>query len=71
MLSREGTSTFKAPDRPDIFNVNLYQPGPGEYNAKGKEGFGIGEVRRNAFGVKTKRFNPDDTIVPGPGQYPP
>jgi len=28
-------------------------------------------VRRNAFGLKTKRFGPDDTIAPGPGQYAP
>lgn len=47
-------------------------PGPGNYlqeaqlsslvtSDKGK--------KNQAFGVKEKRFRPDDTEVPGPGQY--
>ena len=70
-LSAAGSAQFKAPKRPELFSVDPELPGPGEYNAKAKEGFGSSEIRQNAFGVKTKRFGSDDTIVPGPGQYVP
>ena len=69
MLQNAGTSCFKAPVRPELFDLIGEAPGPGEYNAKKKEGFGTYEVHKNAFSVKTKRFSPDDTISPGPGMY--
>lgn len=72
MFGVAGTSTFKSPPRKDLFSSALQVPGPGNYlqeahlsslvvSDKGK--------KNQAFGVKEKRFRPDDTEVPGPGQY--
>ena len=73
-----GSSCFKVQPRADVNNIAKNKnPGPGNYqidpagnllgpNGKKSKNNGV----KPAFGVKTNRFGSDETLPPGPGNYP-
>lgn len=70
-LQQAGSSTFKSPGRKAIFGADNEKPGPGEYNSSKDFGHHNSKSQKHnlAFGHKMRRFNPDDTLSPGPGAY--
>ena len=71
VLKAAGTGVFKAKSRFSPIPSDEYdKPGPGNYNPFLTKDKMSPKAFANAFGVKTKRFAKDDTLPPGPGQYP-
>jgi len=80
LLAKGQSAAFKAMERRGVFAGAADKPGPGDYlndrvlvtlghNADRLKN-SIGNRKKLAgFGVNKKRFEKDDTLPPGPGQY--